>query len=319
MPIISGPPSAHLRRQATPKIQVYPSGVPARSFKIQLRPTASSAVGSFFVTGQRFPHRCPVQLGPQCIHDQCIQVHAYPTGQDIFRFSAIWPRPLGSKYSDHIGVAVPRHPAKVRRITGAGGLPWGLSCPRPFRHGEPLEVQPKRHVLRVIRLETGALEIERRICRGRRTAGTGTAVAAQTVHPLTRTGHSSSRRRWFFNRQAGRLQDATAADILPFSGVFDCPPSGVLVAACERGLRRHARPQHSLFAIRWPVATQRQPPVGRPKVIFGRVPLKRRDGGLFGVFETHIKVIDVRRSRSCAIGAHVRPRVTDFDRYFDVI
>jgi len=146
--------------------------------------------------------------------------------------------------------------------------------------------------LRVIVLSTRRAELDAH-CRGRRTAGTGTAkCGAQDVaiHPDAKT--DSSFRRRMVSRQR-RLPDATAADILPFSGpsmsTRECVAA---LRACRAG---HARPAASLHST-GPMAPHSGITASPSEGSYWPRAIERRDAGSSERFETAYTRSSTRRS-----------------------
>jgi len=112
-----------------------------------------------------------------------------------------------------------------------------------------------------------------------------------------------------FNRKRPP-SDATAADICRFSGLRF--PVSVAVAACERALRRSCQTR-SIAAISLARATPSGKTARSPsKSYWPTLPMKRRDGGLFGALTAY--------QRSSSDGSRLAHRRAlsvqyDFDRY----
>jgi len=153
-PIIIPGPHRLCGRAANPEdYKWYPSKcVPPASVKINLRRTASARWGRFSSWSKVCRTVLPVNFGPQCIHDpNALQVHAYSNlGREHFRFRPFIGRGLGIKVILVIGVPCPDDIQRQVRSDHGARVPCGVdSCPRPISgHGDPFEVQPKRHVLR---------------------------------------------------------------------------------------------------------------------------------------------------------------------------
>jgi len=140
-PIIHRAPIAICAGSNPEDTGVYPSRC---SRPPSLRSTAPDGFqrggGPFFVMvkGCRTVAR---QLGPQCIHDQCIQVPRYPTGQEHFRVSAIWPAASDQTGNPSNRRAFARDISEQVSQDHGAGVPWGLNhAPDHIRpHGEPFE------------------------------------------------------------------------------------------------------------------------------------------------------------------------------------
>jgi len=135
----------------------------------------------------------------------------------------------------------------------------------------------------------------------------------KTCIPADAKPHSSMPSALVSNRQAAAFRTRTAADHIAVSRGLRCPTVSVLFAAASCGLRPvHPERAASLAIIAGPCHTSGNRP-SPSKSYWPIVPIERRDGRLFGVFENRIsKGPSTRRSR-LAHSAHVRPY--DFDRY----